>query len=291
MLVTAVAALLLVALGLIVVQTTTTAWPFIVDHGTSFVDSRRWAPSHDAFGALAFVYGTLVTALLALAIAVPVSVGIAVFMTDLAPRRLRVPLTYLIDLLAAIPSVVYGLWAALVLVPPLVQHVWRPASSALGFVPLLGGPAYGQSIATAAVVLAIMIVPIVTSLSREAIALVPTSQREAAAGLGATRWEVVRHAVLPYARSGIVGAIVLGLGRAMGETIAVLLVIGATPKIPDSIFKPGYTMAGVIANELPEAGGTHTEALVALGVLLFVITIAVNMVALAITRRSVRALG
>jgi phosphate transport system permease protein len=290
LLVTGAALLLLVALGLIAVRTTWTAMPFLRGHLGGFLTGRTWAPGDQLYGALPFVAGTLVTAALALVVAVPVSVGIALFLNEIAPARLRGPLIYLVELLAAVPSVVYGLWGVVVLMPQL-RLLWDRLAGALGFIPGFGGPAFGQSIATAAILLAIMIVPIITALSRETLALVPGGQREAAVGLGATRWEVMRHVLLPYARSGIVGAVVLGLGRAMGETIAVALVIGSSPLMPHSIFGPGYTMAAVIANEFPESTGDEIGALVAIGVLLFAITIVVNVLAQVFVRRSLRAIS
>jgi len=234
-LVTAFAGLVLATLGLIVVRTTAEAWPFLRSHGGELVTSANWYPSRNSFGALSFVFGTVVSASLAVLIAVPASVGIALCLNEVVAPRLRRPLVYLVELLAAVPSVIYGLWGFVVLVPFLFQHVWTPITGVTGTIPVIGGPATGPSIASAAVVLAIMIVPIITAISREALALVPPGQREAAVGLGATRWETVRHALIPYAFSGIVGAVVLGLGRAMGETIAVALLIGSAPRISDSM--------------------------------------------------------
>jgi phosphate transport system permease protein len=288
--VTGAAGVLLAALGLLVVLTTRTALPFFQAHTGEFLTSSTWSPDNGFYGALAFVYGTVVSAVLALILAVPVSLGIALFLNEVAPPRARRPLIYLVELLAAVPSVVYGLWGIVILVPH-AQVVWTAIANVFGFIPLFGGPAFGQSIATAAVILSLMILPIVTAISREALSLVPFGQREAALGLGATRWEMIWHALIPYARGGIVGGIVLGLGRAMGETIAVALVIGSFPGIPRSIFKPGYTMASVIANQFPEATGTAIPALFAIGILLFAITIVVNICAQLIVRRSVRALA
>ena len=275
--VTGIAALVLVVLGLMIGKTTWTAWPVFRDFGADFVTSERWAPSADAFGALSFVFGTVVTSAIAIVLAVPVSLGIALYLNEAAPRRLRTPLVYLVELLAAVPSVVYGLSGLLVLLPWLQKHAWDPLSGALGFIPIFSGPAYGQSFATAGVILAIMIIPIVTAISREVIALVPAEHKEGAMALGATRWEVLRLAVLPYARAGIIGGVMLGFGRAVGETIAVALVIGGSAQIVASIFQPGYTIASVIANQFNEATGVHIEALVALGVLLFAFTILINV--------------
>jgi len=278
--VTGFAGVLLATLGLIVVRTSLDARPFLAAHGGEFLTTTRWAPSAGHYGALAFVYGTVVSAAIAIALSVPVAVGIELFLTQVAPPRLRRPLVYLVELLAAVPSVVYGLWGFVFLMPILLDHVWKPITDVLGFIPGLRGPAVGQSVATASVILAIMVIPIITAISREIIALVPTGQKEA-----------VWHAVLPYARSGIVGGVVLGLGRAMGETIAVALVIGSSPTIADSIFKPGYTMASVIANEFAEASGDHSGALIAVGVLLLAITVVVNIGAQLLVRRSAKAIS
>jgi phosphate transport system permease protein len=217
------------------------------------------------------------TSVVAIVLAVPVSLGIALYVNEAAPRRLRAPLVYLVELLAAVPSVVYGLWGLVVLLPQLQRHAWEPVSSALGFIAIFSGPAYGQSFATAGVILAIMIVPIVTAIAREVTALVPRDHKEAALALGATRWEMLRLAVLPYSRAGIVGGVMLGFGRALGETVAVALVIGGTIQVSASIFQPGYTIASLIASTFNEATGDQIRALVALGVLLFAITILVNV--------------
>jgi phosphate transport system permease protein len=289
--VTAFAGLLLAILGLMVVRTTIKAWPIISNHGATIVTSSDWSPARGQYGALAFIYGTLLSSAVAVIVAVPCSLGIAFYLNEAAPARFRRPLIYLVELLAAVPSVVYGLWGFVVLVPFLANHIFTPLNSAVGWVPFLGGPPSGVSIATAGLVLAIMIIPIITAISREALSLVPPGQKEAAVALGATRWETIRQALIPYALSGIVGAVVLGLGRAMGETIAVALLIGSAPRISNSIFKPGYAMASVIANEFPEATGDHVNALVAIGVLLFAITILVNIAAQLLVRRSVKALS
>jgi phosphate transport system permease protein len=278
------------ALGLMLEETTRQSLPALRHGGLGFVTSTSWAPDSGEFGALSFVYGTVVTSALALAIAVPLAVGVALFLTELAPARARAVLAGAVDLLAAVPSVVYGLWGVLVLAPWLGAHVWAPVSRAAGGLAPFAGPATGSSYATAAIVLAIMTLPIVSALTREVVATVPRSQREAALALGATRWEVVRLAVLPHARAGIIGAVMLGLGRALGETIAVALVIGSSTTLSGSLFHPGYTMAGVIANEFPEATGAHVGALVAIGVLLFAITLVVNLAARGIVRRAERRL-
>ena len=282
--------LVLVVLGLILFSTTKEAMPAFRHEGLSFVTSTNWNPADGHFGALAFIYGTLVVSAIALVIAVPVSIGLALFITELAPKRLRTPATYVIDLLAAIPSVVYGLWGILVFGPQ-IYKLYTHISSAFSGLPVLGteteGPA-ARSIMTAGIILAIMITPIVTSISKEVFATVPRDQKEAAWGLGATRFEMIRGAVLPYSRTGLVGAVMLGLGRAMGETIAVALVIGSNPRITANLFAPGYSMPSVIANEFGESSGLWRSALIGLGVMLFVFTIIVNLTARAIVNRSIR---
>jgi phosphate transport system permease protein len=246
-----------------------------------------WIPAEGKFGALAFIWGTLLSSAIALALAVPVSLGIALYANEAAPKRMRKWVVYVMDLLAAIPSVVYGLWGVLVFAPA-IQPVYEAINGAVGGVPVLGwffSGTSGRSFMTAGIILAIMITPIVTSLSREVIATVPPAQREAAYGMGATRWEMIRSAVLPWSRGGITGAVMLGLGRAMGETIAVALVIGSQAQITAHLFEPGDSMAAVIVNQFGEAAGTHRSALIGLGVVLFVITIIVNVSARSIVGR------
>lgn len=278
----------LAILVLILVSTTQRAWPAFQTEGIGFVTSADWIPSLDRFGALALIYGTVISSVLALLLAVPVSLGVALFINEAAPRRLRTPIVYVVDLLAAIPSVVYGLWGILVFAPwvqPIYQWVADTVGRWPGLGALFGPPAYGKSIMTASTILAIMIIPIVTSLSREVIATVPSAQREAAYGLGATRWEMVRGAILPWSAGGIVGSVMLGLGRAMGETIAVALVIGSSAQITSKLFQSGDAMASVIANQFGEAGDLHRSALIGLGVLLFVVTIVVNLTARTVVGR------
>jgi phosphate transport system permease protein len=271
-------------LALIAWSTTKQAWPAFKAVHLSFVTSSDWVPEENKFGALAFIYGTLLSSFIALLFAVPVSVGIALFATEAAPRRLRKPVVYVMDLLAAVPSVVYGLWGLLVLAPN-IRPLYQSIADATDGVPVLGsvfgGEASGKSFMTAGLILAIMMTPIVTSLSREVIATVPRSQREAAYGMGATRWEMIRHTVLPWSRGGISGAVMLGLGRAMGETIAVALVIGSAAQITF----PGDAMAAVIVNQFGEAGQLHKAALIGLGVVLFAITILVNVAARSVITR------
>jgi phosphate ABC transporter permease protein PstC len=235
---------------------------------------------HCSFGAWSLVLGTLITSGIALVIGVPIAVATALYLTELCPRRARAPLAMLVDLLAAVPSVVYGLWGYLVLIPKLrgFQH-W--AAGTFSFLPFVGGQVAGPSYFIAGLILAIMILPIVSAIAREVISTVPSEHKEAALALGATRWEMIRVAVLPYSRAGITGGAMLGLGRAIGETIAVVLVIGDSPKLGHSIFQQGYTLAAVIANEFGEAASTpvHKSALFAAGLVLFLLTLVVNVIA------------
>jgi len=232
------------------------------------------------FGAWALVLGTVITSAIALLIGVPVAVGTALYLTQLCPRRVRAPLSLLVDLLAAVPSVVYGLWGVFVLIPHL-HGFQQSLASTFSFLPFTGGAVAGPSYFIAGLILAIMILPIVSAIAREVISTVPPEHKEAALALGATRWEMIRVAVLPYSRAGITGGAMLGLGRAIGETIAVVLVIGNSPKLGHSIFQQGYSLASVIANEFGEAASTpvHSSALFAAGLILFVLTLLVNIVA------------
>ena len=248
--------------------------------GFKFFAGTDWNPVSEQFGALPFIYGTLVSSLLALVIAVPLSVGVAVFTTEMCPKALRGPLSFFVELLAAIPSVIYGLWAVFVLVPILSGYVQPFLAKTLGWTGLFEGPPYGIGMLAAGVVLAIMIIPIISSITREVLMVVPQHQREGVLALGATRWEMIRVGVLRNARAGIVGGIILGLGRALGETIAVTMVIGNRPEIAKSLFAPGYTMASVLANEFSEAtGDVYLSALVEIGLALFLVTIIVNALA------------
>jgi len=248
--------------------------------GIGFFFGSAWDPVTGEFGALPFIYGTLVSSLVALLIAVPLSIGLAVFLTEMCPRWLRSPLAFLTELLAAIPSVVYGLWAVFVLVPLLREHVNPILGETLGWSGFFTGPNYGIGMLAAGVILAIMILPIISSLTREVMIAVPHAQREAVLALGATRWEMIRMGVLRNARIGIVGAVILGLGRALGETMAVTMVIGNRPEIAKSLFAPGYSMASVIANEFSEASDDlYLSALIEIGLALFLVTIVVNAIA------------
>src|SRR3979490_3037653 len=248
--------------------------------GWKFFGQSDWNPVSDQYGALPFIYGTVVSSLLSLLIAVPLSIGVAVFITEMCPVGLRGILSFTTELLAAIPSVVYGLWAIFVMVPILRQHVEPFLGKTLGWTGLFSGAPYGVGMLAAGVILAIMIIPIISSITREVLTVVPQHQREAVLALGATRWEMIRMGVLRNARAGIVGAIILGLGRALGETMAVTMVIGNRPEIAKSLFAPGYTMASVIANEFSEAtGDLYLSALVEVGLALFIVTIIVNALA------------
>jgi phosphate transport system permease protein len=248
--------------------------------GWKFFGSSDWNPVEDQFGALPFIYGTIVSSLLSLVIAVPLAVGVAVFITEMCPVGLRGMLSFTTELLAAIPSVVYGLWAIFVLVPILRAYVQPFLATTLGWTGLFSGPPYGIGMLAAGIILAIMVIPIISSITREVLSVVPQHQREAALALGATRWEMIRVGVLRNARAGIVGAVILGLGRALGETMAVTMVIGNRPEIAKSLFAPGYTMASVLANEFSEAtGNVYLSALIEIGLALFLVTIVVNALA------------
>jgi phosphate transport system permease protein len=248
--------------------------------GWRFLASSNWDPVNEQYGALPFIFGTLVSSAIALVIAVPLSIATAVYLTELAPQWLRQPLTVFIELLAAVPSVILGLWGIFVMVPWLREHLFPWLRNTLGFLPLFGGPIYGVSILAGGIIIAIMIVPIITSVSREILRSVPGLQREAAYALGATRWEVTRIAVLSYARKGLFGAVILGLGRALGETMAVTMVIGNRPEIAASLFAPGYTLASVVANEFTEATtDIYLNSLFEIGLVLLGVTVVVNALA------------
>jgi phosphate transport system permease protein len=282
--------LVLVILVLIAVTTTQQASSWFSAEGWK-IFTNNWNPQANQFGALSFIYGTAITALIAVIMAVPVSVGIALLLTEVVPYRWSRPIVYVVDLLAVVPSVVWGLWGILVFAPWL-QHIYTSIASGVKGIPVLdalfGQPVSGASFFTAGIILAFMITPIVTSLSREVIATVPTIDKEGAYALGATRWEVITGAVWPHSQGGVVGAVLLGLGRAMGETIAAALVIGSSPVITSHLFAPGYNMPAVIANQFGEASGTFRAALMGLGVLLFGFTIIINVLARGIVERNAR---
>ena len=256
----------------------------------SFFVTSTWDPVAGQFGALPFIYGTVVTATLALMISVPVGLGAAIFLAELAPPTVSNALTFAIELLAAIPSVIYGLLGIFVLVPIMRVAVIPALKGSLGFLPLFQGPNYGIGMLTAGVVVSVMLLPFIISISRESLLAVPREQREAALAVGATRWEATWDAVVPFARLGIIGSVFLALARALGETMAVTMVIGNTPQIKASLLAPGYSIAAVIANEFKEAtSDLHLSSLVELGLVLFLITMVINALArlmvLATTRR------
>ena len=258
------------------------AWPAFAKVGLSIVTSSDWDVRAGHFGAAPAIFGTVVSSVVALIIATPLAIGVAVFLSEFSPTWLRQPIGFLVDLLAAVPSVVYGLWGIFVLLPLLREKLmpFLRDTLHLGATPLFSGPAYGPSMLAAGIILAIMALPYISSVSREVLLAVPRSQREAALALGATRWEMIRDAVVPYAKSGIIGGIMLGLGRALGETMAVTMVIGNRLEISSSLFAPGYTMASLIANQFGEAtSDLHLSALMAVGAILFVLTLIVNAVA------------
>ena len=271
--------LLLVAL---IVEVGAAGWPALQRFGIGFLFSSGWDPVREQFGIAPAIVGTLATSAIALLIATPLALGVAIYIAEFAPSWLKQPVAFLVDLLAAIPSVVYGLWGIFVLVPVMRTHVmpFLRDTLHLGATPFFAGPAYGPSVLTAGMILAIMALPYISSVSREVLMAVPRTQREAALALGATRWEAISGAVLPFARTGIIGGIILGLGRALGETMAVTLVIGNRHELSASLFAPGYTIASLIANEFTEASGDlHLSALMAAGFVLFVITLVVSAIA------------
>ncbi len=257
--------------------------------GIGFVTGSTWDPVNSVFGVLPMLYGSLVTSAIALLIGVPVSLGVAVFLSEVSPHRLRSPISFVVEMLAAVPSVVYGLWGLFVLAPTLREDVYPVLERYVGFLPIFQGTIYGVSMLTAGIVLAIMIIPIVASISRDALLAVPDSQREAAFALGATRSEVIRISVLSYARSGIFASIFLGLGRAFGETMAVTMLIGNTPLISSSLFSPGYSLASLVANEYTEAiGSTYISALVEAGLVLLLVSFLANVIARLLIRRLIQ---
>lgn len=279
---------ILVLLVLIAVTTISNAWPAFQEAGLSFITSKEWVPNEGKFGAGGFIFGTAVVASIAVIIAVPISVGIALFITEVAPIRLRTLVVAVMDLLAGIPSVVFGLWGILVLAPN-ISSLYKTISSAVNSIPILtslfNGTQTGRSFFTAGLILAVMITPIITSVTREVFMTVPRNDKDGALALGATRWEMIKGVVFPHSLGGMVGATMLGLGRAMGETIAVALVVGGVPQISANVFSAGDTMPSVIAFQFGEASGTHRAALIGLGVTLFAMTIIVNVSARQVVRR------
>lgn len=248
--------------------------------GLGFLFSTEWDPVKSDFGALPFIYGTIATSVLALILAVPIGVGVAIFLAELAPEWIRQPVGYLIELLAAVPSVIFGLWGLYVLIPVIVRPTSDFLAGSLGFIPIFAGPVLGPSRFAASVILTIMILPTISALCRDVFRAIPNNQREAALALGATKWEMISQVLIPYGLSGILGAIILGLGRALGETIAVTMLIGNNRDLTASILHPGYTMASIIANEFAEATDEmYRQALIEIGLILFVITLVLNMIA------------
>jgi phosphate transport system permease protein len=291
--VTALAMLVPLTLAGITVLIVIDSWPSLTRFGLSYFTTTVWDPVHVVFGAAAYVYGTIVTTVVAVVVATPIAIGSSIFLTEFAPRRLRAPVAYIIELLAYIPSIVYGLWAIFVMVPIMRGAIEPALQSSLGKVPLIGqlfsGPVIGLDLLSGGVVLAIMILPILTAVSREVLLAVPPTQREAMIGLGATRWEAVSRAVLPYARPGIIGGVVLGVGRAFGETMAVTMVVGNSSRdISGSLFVPGYTMASAIANQFVEADTQlYFSAIVEVALTLLIVALVVNSLARYLIRRSI----
>jgi phosphate transport system permease protein len=287
--------LVLVVLALIVFATANQASAWFKADGLSTIFSSNWDPAHHHFGAFGLLYGTLLVSVLALLFAVPVSVGIALFVTEVAPRWMRRPIVYTIDLLAAVPSVVFGLWALRELVGPLA-NIYSSVSSATSGIPILktlfANPSgSGQAFMTAGIVVAIMVTPIITAITREVFVTCPASQKEAALALGATRWEMIRGSVFPHSRTGVVSAVMIGFGRAVGETIAVALVVGSSPRLTANILGTGDTMASVIANEFGDASGTFRSALIGLGLVLLILTVVIGAIARVALARADRRLG
>ena len=271
-----------ILLLLLLIEVGTAGWPALRQFGLSFLTTSVWDPVAGQFGAAPAIAGTIVTSIIALALATPLALGGAIFLSEFAPGWLRQPLSFFMDLLAAIPSVVYGLWGVFFLLPLLREQLmpFLRDTLHLGATPFFTGPAYGPSMLAAGLILSIMVLPYIAAVSREVLMAVPRSQREAALALGATRWETITGAVVPYARSGIIGGVILGLGRALGETMAVTMVIGNRHELSASLFAPGYTMASLIANEFSEATtDLHLSALMAVGFVLFLITLIVNAIA------------
>lgn len=270
----------LVIVGLIVAELWFHSHATVDRFGLSFLASSTWNPNEGVFGALPFIYGTCVTSALALLIAIPLGIASAIFLAEMAPPRFSNILTFLIELLAAVPSVIYGLLGIFILIPLIRQYLVPILRAAFGYAPIFKGPFYGVSLLSAGLVLSVMVVPFIVSVSREVLLAVPADQREAALALGATKWETTWNIVLPNASTGILGSVFLALARALGETMAVTMVIGNTPKIAASLFSPGYSIAAVIANEFAEASGElYISSLIFLGLVLFGLTIVINAIA------------
>lgn len=292
------AAYILFIIIFMVVEITIGAEPVLSEFGLDFITGTSWNPVRDVYGALPYILGTLVTAAIAMIIGVPISIGIAMYLVEMAPSYIRSPLSFIVELLAAVPSVIFGLWGLFVLRVWLKDYVEIPLAQYLGWIPIFEstGTPLGLNVLTAGVILAIMIIPTVSAVSREVITAVPSGQREAAYAIGATKWEVFYHAVIPYGRSGLFGASILGLGRAVGETMAVTMVIGnaiGASALPTSLLEPGQTMASIIANEFNEADpfSLHPAALIGIGLVLFIVAMAINVVATWMVSRMVKTKG
>jgi len=290
------AAYILFIIILMVIEVARGGEPALTRFGFDFLTGTDWNPVKDVYGALPYILGTLVTSAIAMAIGVPISIGVAMYLSEMASRNIRTPLSFIVELLAAVPSVIYGLWGLFVFRFYMKDFIETPLSSSLGFVPIFSGRPFGLDVLTAGVILAIMIIPTVSAVSREVMMAVPNVQREAAYAIGATKWEVFRYAVVPYARSGLFGASILGLGRAVGETMAVTMVIGnaiGAAALPTSLLQPGQTMASIIANEFNEADpfSLHPAALIAIGLVLFIVAMAINVAATLMVSRMVKTKG
>ena len=292
-----IAASAIVILAVTAYTLVTGSLPVLQRFGVDFFVGTKWNPveGRETFGALPYVLGTLVTSGIALLIGVPLSLGIAIFLVEMAPKALRVPVRYLVELLAAVPSVIYGLWGLFIFRYWILNYIETPVSTYLGWIPIFSGTPFGLDVFTAGVILAIMIIPTVASVSKEVISAVPNSIREGAYSIGATKWEVIRHWVLGYGRSGIFGAVILGLGRAVGETMAVTMLIGnatGPAAIPTSLFKPGQTMASLIANGFLEATGPlEKSAYIGVGLILLLLSLLINVAAQVMVTRVLKVKG
>jgi phosphate transport system permease protein len=281
---------ILAVAGYLVYELIAHARPAFDKFGLHFLTGKTWDPVKLIFGALPTIYGTLISSMIAMLLAVPISIGAAIFLAELAPAWLRNPASYVIETLAAIPSVIFGFWGLFILMPVIRDPVEKVLGDHFSWIPLFDGPQFGVGLLCAGVILAIMILPIITSISRDILLAVPNSQREAMLALGATKWEMVSRGVIPYARSGLIGAVILGLGRAMGETMAVTMVIGNSFKIPHSLFDPSHTIASAIASQFSEASqGVYIASLIYLALILFVISLLINIAARLLVGSLVRA--
>lgn len=274
------AGLIVLSLAAMILVMVVESWPSITTFGIRFIWDTAWNPVTLEFGALPYIYGTVVSSIIAILVATPISIGCALFLTEMAPSWIRAPIGFLIELLAAIPSILFGLWGLFVFMPFVREYIQVPLNQFFGFIPLFAGEPRGLGMLSAGLLLAIMIIPIITALARDVISAVPSLQKEGALALGATKWEVMRKVILPYSRVGILGAVMLGLGRALGETMAVIMIIGNRPEINLSLLEPGQSMAGVIATQFNESiHSLHVSALIEIGLLLFLVTFLLNVIA------------